>query len=140
MQLCCLKCTAVLDKTKLGDIEVDFCKECGGLWLDRGELERIVRTTRNAPDVVKVLHRKLIPLPTAAPQPSDLTESCPVCARATMREIALGALRVDYCTDCEGIFLDKGELDDAMERVKSPGTRMSVLIAAVGRSIPRTHR
>jgi Zn-finger nucleic acid-binding protein len=137
MQLCCLKCTAVLDKTRLGDVEVDYCRECGGLWLDRGELERIVRMTRNAAEVVKVLRRKLIPLPTAAPEPSELSDACPACARSTMREVAIAGLHIDYCTDCEGIFLDKGELDAAMERVKSPGTRMSVLIAVAQQAIPR---
>ena len=138
MQLCCLKCTAVLDTTRLGDVEVDYCRECGGLWLDRGELERIVRTTRNAPDVVKVLRRKLIPLPTASPEPSDTPDACPACSTKTMREIALGQLRIDFCHRCEGIFLDKGELDAAMLRIKSPGTRMSVLIAVLGQAVPRS--
>lgn len=140
MQLCCLKCTAVLDKTRLGDVEVDYCRECGGLWLDHGELERIVRTTRNAPDVVKVLRRKLIPLPTATPVPSDTRDACPACARTTMQEFAIGGLHIDFCTRCEGIFLDKGELDGAMERIRSPGTRMSVLIAVVGEEMPGSSR
>lgn len=137
MQLCCMKCTAVLFKTRLGDIEVDYCRECGGLWLDQGELERIVRTTRKASEVVAVLRRKLIPLPTATPIPSELPHACPACARPTMREIAVAGLHVDYCTDCDGLFLDKGELDAALERVRSPGTRMSVLIAVAEEALPR---
>jgi Zn-finger nucleic acid-binding protein len=128
---------AVLHKTRLGDIEVDYCRECGGLWLDRGELERIVRTTRNAPQVLQVLRRKLIPLPTASPTPSELTEACPVCAKVTMREVVLGDLHIDYCTRCQGIFLDKGELDQAMDKVQAPGTRLSVLIAVAREAIPQ---
>lgn len=137
MQLCCLKCTGILSKTRLGDIEVDYCKECGGLWLDRGELERIVRTTRKTPKVVNVLRRKLMPLPTASPIPSDLDATCPVCAETTMREVLLEDVHVDYCTRCSGVFLDKGELDTALAKVQSPGTRLSVLIAVAEEQIPK---
>ena len=137
MRLCCIKCTAVLSRTHLGDVEVDFCRQCGGLWLDRGELERIVRTTRKAPEVVQVLRRKLIPLPTAAPVPSELTAACPVCARTTMHEVELGGLHIDYCKDCMGLFLDKGELDAAMDKVRIPGTTMAVLIAVADEAVPR---
>ena len=43
MHLCCLKCTSVLDKTRIDDVEVDHCPACGGLWLDHGEIERLSR-------------------------------------------------------------------------------------------------
>ena len=39
MHRTCVKCTSVLDKSMVGDVEVDLCPSCGGLWLDRGELE-----------------------------------------------------------------------------------------------------
>ena len=35
---------------------------------------------------------------------------CPKCG-SPLEEIALGGIRVDKCFGCEGIFLDKGELD-----------------------------
>ena len=135
MQLCCLACTSVLDKTRIEDIEVDYCRECGGLWLDQGELERIARIAQQNPELVTELRRKLLPLPTARPEPSEITASCPSCARATMREVALGELHVDHCTVCKGVFLDKGELDAALEKVALPGTRLSVLVAAATREL-----
>src|SRR5207253_516309 len=39
--LTCVKCTSVLDKSKIGGVEVDLCPACGGLWLDQGEIEKI---------------------------------------------------------------------------------------------------
>jgi Zn-finger nucleic acid-binding protein len=38
MLLCCVKCTSILDKSMVGDVEVDLCPKCGGLWLDYGEV------------------------------------------------------------------------------------------------------
>ena len=156
MQLCCLKCTGILDKTNIEDvtrtsgqgakqsgagrppedsIEVDFCRDCGGLWLDQGELERIARLAQKSPEALSELRRKLIPLPTATPEPSDISASCPVCSRASMREVVLGDLHIDYCTICKGVYLDKGELDAALERVSLPGTRLSMLIAVATREL-----
>jgi hypothetical protein len=43
MNLACVKCTSVLDKARVGDVEVDLCPSCGGLWLDHGEIERLGR-------------------------------------------------------------------------------------------------
>ena len=39
MNLTCVKCTSVLDKARVGDVEVDLCPSCGGLWLDKGDVE-----------------------------------------------------------------------------------------------------
>jgi uncharacterized protein len=39
---CPLCVDAVLDVTHHGGIELDICPRCRGVWLDRGELERLV--------------------------------------------------------------------------------------------------
>ena len=31
-----------LKPEKVGEIEIDICEKCGGIWLDRGELEEII--------------------------------------------------------------------------------------------------
>jgi uncharacterized protein len=38
----CPKCGAGLHTTKLHEVEVDICPACGGLWLDAGELGKIL--------------------------------------------------------------------------------------------------
>jgi len=40
----CPRDGAKLETELIGDIEVDVCRECKGLWLDRGELEEIFLT------------------------------------------------------------------------------------------------
>lgn len=47
--LLCPKCeSSLLHERERGDIVVDACRECGGIWLDRGELERIVAEATHA--------------------------------------------------------------------------------------------
>lgn len=38
---------------------------------------------------------------------------CPKCGH-DLQEIAVDTVRVDRCTSCEGIFLDRGELEEIM--------------------------
>lgn len=42
---CPLCIDAVLDVTHRGGIEIDICPRCRGVWLDRGELDRLVAET-----------------------------------------------------------------------------------------------
>lgn len=38
----CLACDLPLEKTDREGVEIDFCPNCRSIWLDRGELERLV--------------------------------------------------------------------------------------------------
>ncbi|MBN2135246.1 MAG: zf-TFIIB domain-containing protein [Acidobacteria bacterium] len=38
----CPKDGTELKPEKIGEIEIDICEKCGGIWLDRGELEEII--------------------------------------------------------------------------------------------------
>lgn len=42
-QLLCPKCHNVMTQYERNNVVVDQCPECGGLFLDRGELERLIR-------------------------------------------------------------------------------------------------
>ena len=54
--------TDLLMTERLG-IEIDYCPECRGVWLDRGELDKIIeRSTRDSAPVAPT------PTPTPAPQ------------------------------------------------------------------------
>ncbi len=44
----CVSCQALLHANVKQGIEVDVCRECGGVWLDRGELERLMELGREA--------------------------------------------------------------------------------------------
>jgi Zn-finger nucleic acid-binding protein len=41
----CPKCDIVLSITDRQGIEIDYCPQCRGVWLDRGELDKIIERT-----------------------------------------------------------------------------------------------
>jgi uncharacterized protein len=41
---------------------------------------------------------------------------CPVCPDATLAVSAREGVEIDYCPDCRGVWLDRGELDKIIER------------------------
>ncbi|HWP24495.1 MAG TPA: zf-TFIIB domain-containing protein [Candidatus Binatia bacterium] len=45
----CPKCPGKLEGYTFQGVALDRCNQCGGIWLDRGELEAIVRKLRLGP-------------------------------------------------------------------------------------------
>ncbi len=46
----CPICNIALNITERQDVEIDFCPKCRGVWLDRGELDKIIeRSTSEMP-------------------------------------------------------------------------------------------
>jgi Zn-finger nucleic acid-binding protein len=124
MNLTCVKCTSVLDKARVGDVEVDLCPSCGGLWLDHGEIERL---GRGAADDLSGLRVALAG--TADPEPlSEASNACPACA-GQLLEVELGPVHIEHCDKCHGIFLDKGELDQAVKAVAGSTVRQVMTLA-----------
>ena len=39
----CPKCGVALDEIERNTVKVDICKSCGGVWLDKGELEELAK-------------------------------------------------------------------------------------------------
>ena len=38
----CPRCNAALNLSERQGVEIDFCPACRGVWLDRGELDKII--------------------------------------------------------------------------------------------------
>lgn len=60
-----MQCPACRDATLLiterQNIEIDYCPQCRGVWLDRGELDKLIERSASASPA---------PVPAAAPLPS----------------------------------------------------------------------
>lgn len=41
---------------------------------------------------------------------------CPVCKESTLVMADRQGIEIDYCPDCRGVWLDRGELDKIIER------------------------
>ena len=48
-----MKCPSCIDvnlaMTNRESVEIDYCPKCRGVWLDRGELDKIVQKTESCP-------------------------------------------------------------------------------------------
>ena len=49
----CPKCNVLLVISDRQGIEIDYCPQCRGVWLDRGELDKIIERTNQAFDQYK---------------------------------------------------------------------------------------
>jgi Zn-finger nucleic acid-binding protein len=113
-----MKCP--IDQTELrvqnyeADIDVGACPSCGGMWLEKGELEAIEDVREH--DYTEELAR----MPDLGYRAYDFALAkggrvlrCPKCARdMEAREYArCSQVMIDVCPSCHGIWLDKGELE-----------------------------
>lgn len=48
---------------------------------------------------------------------------CPHCTGSTLVMSERQGVEIDYCPDCRGIWLDRGELDKLLERAAAPGSQ-----------------
>jgi Zn-finger nucleic acid-binding protein len=39
----CPRCDGTLNETKVEEVSIDLCDQCGGVWLDSGELEQLTK-------------------------------------------------------------------------------------------------
>ena len=101
----CPKCRQPLIVVEFQGVEVDHCLDCGGTWLDTGELELVAEMSGVA----------LGPLAAALQTRAGLRRTelrCPRCRRR-MRVFAVGQsppIELDRCPAGHGIWLDAGEL------------------------------
>jgi len=122
----CPVCLGVrLEKTRVGprgELVLDSCRRCGGIWFELGEVQRLTRhrpqalwehvPTRDEPFRMQC-HDCHAPMDrNAASCPAcDWRNAieCPVCQRAMESQVHEG-LRLDICRSCKGVWFDHVEL------------------------------
>ncbi len=112
----CPRCNSSLEKKQVGQVEIDECKDCKGIWLEQGELEKL--KDQEDPDLNWMdfdlwKHPELFRLET---KPSD----CPECkSKMVAVDYHESGITIDYCPNCRGTWLDRGQfgpLIDALEK------------------------
>lgn len=90
------------------NIEIDICPKCHGIWLDPGELHKLLKDKEVTDYLTKEIgtkaHSPLI---------------CPKCRNLMDIERAED-VEVDVCLKCRGVWLDMGELDD-LKNIREDG-------------------
>jgi len=112
--LMCPNCQTPMERGDRRDLTVDLCPSCGGVWLDSGELNDLATGMHGDIEYCSIdedVHRDRFP-----------ERSCPRCPGQVMRKInllRLSDLIFDWCPECGGFFLDKGEVEQMNRELKN---------------------
>lgn len=91
------------------DIEIDYCADCRGIWLDEGELDLLFGDHA-------MTHGFL-----TAGDPSlargEAARPCPICDASMRKAVSAGPRPVvhDYCPEDHGLWFDGGELETVIK-------------------------
>ena len=97
-----------------GDITTEVCPKCGGVFLDKGELNILATGIKG--DI------ELCSIDNDFHEDRFQQRSCPKCEAQQMTKVnllRLSDLIFDYCWKCEGFFLDMGEIQEMNRELKS---------------------
>ena len=103
----CPLCRNAMITLELDEVEIDHCLECGGIWLDAGELEMLLGDSEKAGAVVGSF--------SAAVGCKEKLRKCPICLKK-MEKSLVGQddkrVLIDRCRKADGLWFDSGELED----------------------------
>jgi Zn-finger nucleic acid-binding protein len=90
----------------------DTCDKCGGMWLDKGELNKIALQTPGSVEAcsVETLHAELKISPHSYEPFPPKCLRCQDQAMVKMHFMGEARILLDYCDKCGGIWVDGGEL------------------------------
>ena len=106
----CPRCNVEMSETTNEETTLQRCSECGGLWIDSGDLNRLL------------LHANLPALPALGGyvNPDEIAGMCPAC-NVDLVAVEGGekrALHYDTCASCGGIWIegpDEGEVPESID-------------------------
>ena len=105
----CPACDKPMIVLELDRVEVDHCISCGGIWLDGGEMELLLEGAAEKETFLSSFRRD--------PDCAEKPRRCPICSKR-MEKILVGKeerVCIDRCRHRDGIWLDRGELEEILE-------------------------
>ncbi len=117
----CPKCHQTLTGIDYAGVHIETCPACGGDWLDAGQLGSIVEARQARFDektciaiaqAAKITGEKMLAL--------NRHLTCPKCG-GTTSPVNYGddsGLIIDKCPGCNGVWLERGELEKIQELVE----------------------
>lgn len=108
-------------------VEVDYCTNCKGTWLDSGELELLLEGAEEKQTVLGSFQKN---------EDSTDDRKCPSCHKK-MESLLCGEsakLRVERCMRGHGLWFDRGELEPILKMGKFENPKVSRLLKNIFRS------
>jgi Zn-finger nucleic acid-binding protein len=118
----CPKCEGEFSTRYVKDVKVEECKQCHGVWFDATELEE---ATKEVDQDLRWMDFDLWKNQDSI-DVSRGTLMCPRC-NIPMAMVKYGPteVQVDTCTNCHGIWLDKGEFEEIISALEDELSSMS---------------
>ncbi|GAB4296196.1 MAG: hypothetical protein Kow0098_19150 [Ignavibacteriaceae bacterium] len=117
----CPRCKSSFIILELDRVEVDYCPDCGGVWLDAGELELLLSKDQQIDPFINSFN--------PVRQTSELKLKCPVCSKKMSKGIIGDSkITLDKCNKDHGFWFDKGELEGVLKSANSSGSSRIIKI------------
>jgi len=104
----CHRCWVEMEKKEIEifgpNVIIDVCPKCHGIWLDKGELGKLLKDRKLTDYLTKHIGTK-----------SRSPMVCPRCGM-TMDIEKADDIEVDVCLSCGGVWLDEGELESLKDK------------------------
>ena len=116
----CPNCKQPMIVLELNEVEIDYCIECKGIWLDSGELELLLEEDKSLDnsgffsEPIKVSEKK---------------KKCPICLKK-MGKIEIAGdenILLDKCLKSHGIWFDENELQQTLSKSSKTNKALELL-------------
>jgi Zn-finger nucleic acid-binding protein len=129
----CPVCKNAMITLELAEVEIDYCTGCKGIWLDEGELEMLLGDGGQSKALISSFNK--------SPESKEKPRRCPICDKK-MEKVTVGGsgpiLMMDRCIKGDGLWFDRGELNDIIERANlDEGNKIKQLLADMFGARPR---
>jgi Zn-finger nucleic acid-binding protein len=104
----CPKCDAKFDLVTLDGLPMSQCAECKGTWVVVPVLESLPERVAGADELVRVFSAL------ASSELEPAAHACPECGDKLLLG-EYGAVEVDICRACKGLYLDRYELSGVLD-------------------------
>ncbi len=105
----CPVCDELMIVLELEEIEIDYCTECEGIWLDGGELDLLLEEASEKEEVLSSFK--------VDDSSSEEKINCPICLKK-MEKVLVGSeskILLDRCKNKHGLWFNKGELFEVVK-------------------------
>ena len=98
----CPVCNQPMIILELNQIEIDYCTNCFGVWLDEGELELLLQDAQEKTELLNSLQ--------IDKNSKEKLFKCPICSKKMDKVLYGNKITLDKCPKKHGLWFNKGEL------------------------------
>lgn len=111
----CYRCGSEMTRSVFRNTLIDKCKKCGGVWVDAGEIKKIMKW-RPGDASKNFLGDRLTEQYIERVSNISAKGHCPRCGEPSLKTIIVDGIDLDKCRICNGLFFDGVEIENLLKR------------------------